>query len=300
MSHSPPGQDPLAAAYQPHIYDPTDNTILRRLRFAPSTTGTYPTVVIIHGGEYRDQDDLGTHFQRYADYDLLQAGFLVFSVEHRLAPPGLLPGQTPHCTPADYDCAPGTVESGRPPQQSNDIKQQIVAAYNDAQCNGKIFILGASSGGTHTLWCALDATPLPPGATGWPLPAGKIKAVAGLSGVYDLSLRTPTPTQTFINDVENYTNTTNLNTQLLVSPISLVASATNIPPALMYATDGDSVKPEQATNMKTALNNRVPNIATAYTIRDSSLHSFQYWHEINTNTGSCVSSEVIAFFNTYK
>ena len=33
------------------------------------------------------------------------------------------------------------------------------------------------------------------------------KAVVGLSGIYDLTLRTPPPSPQFINDVDNYTNT---------------------------------------------------------------------------------------------
>src|SRR5574337_1142081 len=147
-----------------------------------------------------------------------------------------------HCrSGGDYTCAPGTVESGRPPEQSNDIKQEIVAAYNDSQCNGEIFLLGASSGGTHAAWCALDPTPLPSPATGWPLPAGTIKAVAGLSGVYDLSYRGSDASMTFIDDVVNYTDTTDLGTQLSVSPIHLVASASNIPPFLLFATSDDPV-----------------------------------------------------------
>ena len=184
---SPVPQETPAAQYQPSYYDSNDHTVLRRRRFAPSTSGTYPTVIIIHAGEYKEYDDMGSLGQLYADYDLQQADYLVFSVEHRLAPPGLLHGQTAHCS--GDDCATEEVESGRPPEQWNDIKQEIAAAYADSQCNGEIFLLGASSGGTHAAWCALDPTPLPSPAPGWPLPAGTIKAVAGLSGVYDLSLR---------------------------------------------------------------------------------------------------------------
>lgn len=294
------GQEALLDAYQPKAYDPTDGTTLRRLRIAPSPTGSFPTVVLIHGGEFREQDDHGTHDQSYAAYDLAQAGYLVFSIEYRLAPDGLIPGQHQH------DTTPAGISSGRPPQQSNDVKQEILAAYYDAQCNKKIFLLGGSSGGTHALWCALDATPLPLPATGWPLPAGKIKAVAGLSGVYDLSLRIPTPPANFIHDVDNYTNTYAENAgaynyQYTVSPISLVANAATILPTRLYATDGDSVPPAQATNMKAALLARAPTAdVVEYTITNSAYHAFQYWHTINNQTGNCVSSEVTAFFNMYK
>ena len=264
---TPVPQETPAAQYQPHYYDSDDNTVLQRRRFAPGSTGTYPTVIIIHAGEFKEYDDLGSLGQHYADYDLVQAGFLVFSVEHRLAPPNKITGQTDHCS--GDDCPTEEVESGRPPEQWNDIKQEIAAAYNDSQCNGEIFLLGASSGGTHAAWCALDPTPLPSPAPGWPLPTGTIKAVAGLSGVYDLSLRTPTPTPTFINDVDNYTNTVEngdgvANIQYNDSPISLVANATNIPPFLLFATSSDPVNPAQATNFQSALENRGAS-ATEYT-----------------------------------
>jgi hypothetical protein len=63
-----------------------------------------------------------------------------------------------------------------------------------------------------------------------PMVLAKIKAVVGLSGVYDLSLRTPTPSQAFIGDVDNYTNTIEgsagcVATEYLVSPISLVTNS---------------------------------------------------------------------------
>jgi acetyl esterase/lipase len=163
-----------------------------------------------------------------------------------------------------------------------------------------------SSGGTHAAWCALDPTPLPSPAPGWPLPAGTIKAVVGLSGVYDLSLRIPMPTATFINDVDNYTNTVENGEGVAAiqyndSPISLVATAAtaSIPPFLFFGSMNDPVNPAQATNMTAALNSRVSGIAQTYIISGNH-HAFYYWHEINPNTGNCVSTDVINFFNTYR
>ena len=236
-----PPQEQLAAAYQPSAYDPNDHTVLRRLRFVPPTGGPkWPTVLTIHPGGFRDGDDHGSPHQRLADYDLAnlaQAGFLVFSIEHRLAPPNTLFGQHSH------DGTALGIASGRPPQQSNDVKQQILAALADGQCNGTIFLIGASSGGTHALWAALDPNPTVPGWSSASFP----KAVVGLSGIYDLSLRTPPPSQQFIADVNNYTNTIDnfvgLEYQYSTSPISLVVPyATNqTAPARLYTTDGDPV-----------------------------------------------------------
>jgi len=66
--------------------------------------------------------------------------------------------------------------SDRPPQQSNDVKQQILAARADSHCNGTIFLVGGSAGGTHALWAALDPNATVPGlefggfpkSGGWP------------------------------------------------------------------------------------------------------------------------------------
>jgi acetyl esterase/lipase len=296
-----PPQQALDPAFQPHIYDPDDNTTLRRLRFTPDPAiwgpGPYPTVLTIHGGEFKEEDDHGTIQQGFADYDLSQAGFLVFSIEHRLAPNGLLMGQHKH------DDTPLGVASGRPPQQSNDVKQQILAALADSQCNQTIFLVGGSSGGTHALWAALDPAPTVPGWDSTTL--AKIKAVVGLSGVYDLSLRRPQPSQAFINDVDNYTHTTEnegdcVARQYLASPISLVAAAMNIPPVRLYATEMNSVPPQQAVNMKAALLARDPNADVMKYTMSGSEHAFNYWHMVNNLTGECVSTEVIAFLNAHR
>lgn len=273
-------------------------------RFVPPAqygSGPYPTVLTIHGGEFREQNDHGTVQQSLADYDLSQAGFLVFSIEYRLAPPGLLYHQTQHCSAED--CPAAQVASGRPPQQSNDVKQEILAALADEQCNQKIFLVGGSSGATHALWAALDPNSTVPGWGSTTLT--KIKAVVGLSGVYDLPLRNPTPSPNFIDNVENYTNTTEEEAdcaakQSLASPISLVAAATNIPPIRLYATEGNSVPPQQSVNMKQALLDRDPNADVVEYTMSGSEHAFNYWHMVNNLTGQCVSTEVIAFLQAHQ
>ena len=213
--------------------------------------GPYPTVLTIHAGGFRSQDDHGSGHQRVADGDLVAAGFLVFSIEYRLAPDGLLFGQHVH------DDTPLGIASGRPPQQSNDVKQQILAARADSQCDGTIFLLGGSAGGTHALWAALDPNATVPGWSSATFP----KAVVGLSGVYDLPLRTPPPPPQFINDVQNYTNTTDnfigLEAQYSASPVSYVYMATNqTAPVRLYATDGDPVPHQQAEEVAPLLQNQ--------------------------------------------
>lgn len=136
---------------------------------------------------------------------------------------------------------------------------------------------------------------------------GKIKAVVGLSGIYDLHLRdtAPPPTAHFIESVQNYTNTTDsfvgLEYQLSVSPIGILSTQVYAPPARFYATDGDSVPWQEAENMKNAMVSWKPGLDVVwYRISNSSLHAFNYWHYINSNTGTCVSLEVIAFLDAHR
>jgi hypothetical protein len=63
-----------------------------------------------------------------------------FQVDHRLAPPGALHGQI-------YSVN----STGRFPDQTDDIKRQIMAALADSQCNGSIYLVGGSAGGCLAL-----------------------------------------------------------------------------------------------------------------------------------------------------
>jgi acetyl esterase/lipase len=288
-----PPQEILDDAFQPHAYDPDDNTVLRRIRYSPGS-GSYPTVLTIHPGNFYAGEDYGVLSQRYASYDLVQAGFLVFQIDHRLAPDGLILHQHAH------DNTFLGIASGRPPQQSNDVKQQILAARADPHCNGTIFLIGGSSGGTHALWAALDPNATVPNWDATKMP----KAVVGFSGVYDLTLREPMPSPPFLDTIHNYTNSIDnfvgFEAQWSASPMSYVNLATNqTAPARLYATDGDSVPHQQSENMQVALLNQGVDVIE-YTIDNSNLHAFNYWHTINNHTGMCVSTEVIAFLNAHR
>ena len=292
-----PTLERLLPAYQPSAYS-SDHSVLRRARFTPPSTygpGPWPTVLTIHPGQFRGGDVFGVPSQRWADKDLADAGFLVFSIDYRLAPPGFVKNQDPdHTDPAD----------GRPPEQSNDVKQQILAAYNDTDCNGAIFLLGGSAGGTHALWCALDSAPTVPG---WPVPGIQVvKAAVGLSGPYDLPSRVgddPVAVAHFAADAENYTNTTDGDPgaaayQYSVSPIALVAAATNIPPVRLYATEGDPVPYQQAEEMRDSLIAH-GGVDLFYYKLPGNLHAFNYWHTMNPITGQYVSQDVINFFTAH-
>jgi acetyl esterase/lipase len=160
-------EETLASQYQPY---PTGTPpVLKRYRFVPPgawpPNKTFPTVLMVPPNIFKNDHiiDDGEPHERHASYNLQFAGFLVFQVETRLAPPGNLPGQ-----------APGDL--GYAPEQTDDLKRQILAAINDPQCNGNIYLVGGSSGGTLALWCALD--PATGAVTGWDETArSHIKAV---------------------------------------------------------------------------------------------------------------------------
>jgi pimeloyl-ACP methyl ester carboxylesterase len=243
--------------------------------------------------------DDGEPNERHASYNLQFAGFLVFQVETRLAPPVHLPNQL-------------DTDKGYAPEQTDDLKRQILAALADTQCNGSIYLVGGSAGGCLALWCALDSAT---GAvTGWnDTVRQKIKAVVSLSGVtrlcdwmnpgnipHDELIR-------FEMDLDNYVglqqNPPDQNCSVLdpASPYTIVSTATSSPPVLLYATIKDPMPYEQMNVMYQILIDTFgnpPGKFTKYLLPDTTgLHAFNYWHTQNPNVtpSDCVSHQVITF-----
>jgi acetyl esterase/lipase len=159
---------------------------LRWRAFVPNDTEEHPAVIVIHGGAFTSGDfnDLQT------DQDLVCAGFCVFDIEYRLAPPGKLRGQ-------------GS-DLGRYPEQTDDVATAIRAARSPApgsiafgRVTGKVGAVGGSSGATHAAYCAAAPT----------LGGDQFDAAVLLSGAYDfhdpLSL-IQTRCLAFGSDVRNY------------------------------------------------------------------------------------------------
>ena len=121
-------------------------------------------------------------------------------MSYRLAPCGYIQGQDDHNT---------SPLSGRPAEQTNDIKALVNAARADSHCyNNQVVAIGGLAGASHAIWVALDKTD----STVWPEwgPDHRLQAAVGLSGPYDYSDRTPEcymDLTQFGNDIENYTNT---------------------------------------------------------------------------------------------
>ena len=169
------GEETLASQYQP--YPSGTPPVLQRYRFVPPgawpPNKTFPTVLMLPPDIFKlESADDGVPTERQASYDLQFAGFLVFQVDHRLAPPGALGHQLP-------------TDKGYAPEQTDDLKRQILAALADPQCNGNIYLVGGSAGGCLVLWCALDPAPAST-VSGWDETArSHIKGVVSFSGPTD-------------------------------------------------------------------------------------------------------------------
>jgi pimeloyl-ACP methyl ester carboxylesterase len=222
------------------------------------------------------------------------------------------------------DQVPGDL--GLAPEQTDDLKRQILSALADPLTNGNIYLVGGSAGGTLALWCALDSAST---VSGWDETArAHIKAVVSLSGPTDFCDWSPdgnippNKLTVFENDLDDYVGldpgvncdpdctgdvTCALNQ---ASPAWLVTYGTptsNPPPILLYTTVGDHVPYSQATDMYSALLTKFPSLHVEewemnYTYGSGFEHGFHYWHSINDAMGSdeaCVSEEVINFLETY-
>jgi acetyl esterase/lipase len=287
----PPNEETLDSAYQPPA---PDGNILHRYRFAPPGAGPYnqyPTVLMFPPDVfYLEYGDHGTPSERIATHDLQWAGFLVFQVDHRLAPPNHLPGQH---------------TNGEAPAQTDDAKRQILAALADPQCNGSIYLIGGSAGGTLALWCGLDSAST---VTGWDNNARlHIKAVLSFSGpanLDDWSHPDITDYTMFETRVDNYVGLVypdhTHGPLLAASPVNLITTgaATSSPPVMLFGSQYDEVSHTQQDDMKSALLS-IGALVTYVYFPGSSDHAFHNWHVISPITGNCVSTDVINFLYSY-
>ena len=90
-------EETLLDMSQPGHYS-NDETVMHRYKFKPSGPGPWPTVLMIPPAVFKNGYDDGTPEERLATKDVVGAGFLVFQIEHRLAPDGLLGRQHQHDT----------------------------------------------------------------------------------------------------------------------------------------------------------------------------------------------------------
>jgi acetyl esterase/lipase len=255
----------LAAARQPAqavVKEPSeffatadDGTPLHWTVYTPEGTGPWPAVLVIHGGNFNAGTPTSSPDSITCGRDLAAAGYIAFSVEYRLAPPGRLEGQ---------------VSDGHFPDQPNDIRLAVLAARFDSRCNGQVGSVGGSAGGYETAFMAGTGT------------AGvdRLDVGVSLSGVYDCSDFSPDPNLgIFTKSVLNYLNVTIFEIDALraASPAYLVDS--NTAPLFFVNTEGDPMPFGQLRDMTDALDALGLTNYQALTL-PGDLHSFAYWGSV--------------------
>jgi len=203
----------------------SDGTVLHWVVYQPSTPGPWPTVLVIHGGGFIDGSPDSSSESGTCAQDLASAGYLAFSIEYRLAPPGALPGQT---------------SDGRFPDQSDDVKLAIRTARVDPRCNGQVGGIGGSSGGYLVAFTVATGTP----------GDDRLDFGVSLSGAYDLSDFSPNPHIDHYTDrVTNYVNAASTDTAAMRAASPAWLADSTISPLFMINSLEDSMPYSQLGDM---------------------------------------------------
>lgn len=246
---TPPSSEVYATA--------SDNTQLTWTVYTPAGQGPWPAVLVIHGGLFFAGDANESGAVTCAQ-DLAAAGYVAYSINYRLAPPGSVPGQR---------------SLGRFPDQYDDVHLAVQAARDDSRSNGKVAAVGGSAGATHAVWVATTGT------------AGqdRLDAVVGMSGAYDFSDFSYDPKiGQFIATVTNYVGVPSSDTVALqaASPAWIVNKT--VAPLYLVDSEGDLMPAAQLDDMVTHLNSSGVRDYTAMTI-PGNLHSFANWTQIKSD-----------------
>jgi acetyl esterase/lipase len=234
-------------------------------------TGTHPAVLVIHGGGFKD----GEPGPASVAQDLNAAGFNVFAIDYRLAPPHTdMPQQVNR-------------DEGYYPEQTDDVATAIRAARagstaaSAGKVTGKVGAVGGSAGASHAAYTAAAVTPS----------GDMLDAAVLLSGAYDfhdpaslLDVRCTT----FADNVINYVNSSdasNGGALDLASPYRRFTSASA--PVFVIATNLDPMPPQQYQILTTILNavgapNQTLLITEAPGTDGCTRHAFEYWDDVRS------------------
>lgn len=234
-----------------------DGTTLRWDVYTPAGSGPWPAVLAIHGGGFTSGSPDSSPDSISSAQDLAAAGYLVFSIEYRLAPPGRLPGQ---------------ISAGRFPDQSNDVKLAVRAARADARCNGQVGAVGGSAGGYETAFVAGTGTK----------GDDRIDVGVALSGLYDCSDFSPSPTLSgYTETVLNYVNVPITNTEALRAASPAWLADKDTAPLLLVNSVGDSMPYIQLPQMMAHLDALGVTNYQAVTVPGSG-HAWDNWSLVKT------------------
>ena len=253
--------------------------------------GARPGVLFIHGGGFRagKRTDITTYAQ-----DVAAAGFNVFSIDYRLAPPHTALGTQPACDNGYYH------------EQTDDVATAIAAARNGTttatagKMTGWVAAVGGSAGASHAAYCA-----------GAPVRGGdQLNCAVALSGIFDLH----DPAMEFNTDpicgdglscrsnnasnLTNYVGVTdwsNGGAQDLASPYRRFTSTSS--PLYFIATNCDVIPQSQFNIMDTLLGG-IPGFSYQKLLVNETQppggctdHEFAYW--------ATVKDSVISFLNAH-
>ena len=202
-----------------------DGTVLHWVVFTPTTPGPWPAVLIIHGGGFDQGTPTWSPASIDCGHDLANVGYIAFSIEYRLAPPGFLPGQ---------------VSDGRFPQQTDDVKLAVRTARADPRCNGQVGAVGGSGGGSHVAFVAGTGT----------IGDDRIDVGVALSGAHDYSDFSDGNNMTYFTDsVTNYVGVTSSDTDALRAASPAWVADAQVAPLLLVNSVRDSMPYIQLPDM---------------------------------------------------
>jgi acetyl esterase/lipase len=242
----------------------SDGTVLHWVVYTPSTPGPWPAVLVIHGGGFNSGSPDSSGESVTCAQDMAAAGYIAFSIEYRLAPPGALPGQK---------------SDGRFPDQSDDVKLAVRTARADPRCNGQVGAVGGSAGGYQAAFAAATGT----------IGDDRLDVGVSLSGAYDLSDYSPNPTLGYYTvTVTNYVGVSSTETAALraASPAWLADPA--ISPLFMINTVRDPMPYSQLADMIMHLDALGVTNYKALTLVGGE-HSFAYWYLIKDQALSFIA-----------
>ncbi|MBA3833716.1 MAG: alpha/beta hydrolase fold domain-containing protein, partial [Chthoniobacterales bacterium] len=236
-----------------------DGTPLHRLLYFPKSNGPWPVCLVIHGGEWKMG---GPSIAHVCAPDLTAAGYLVASIEYRLAPPGKLAGQK---------------SLGQYPDQTNDVHLAVAAARNDPRCNGMVGAVGGSAGGYHVAFASATGSK---GTT-------RLDAAVALSPATQLDDPASLADQSFSNATSGYLG--DMALAKTASPNTYIDA--NTAPLFVVESDNENMPLPQFTAIKAAL---APFGSANYETllrANSTLHSFDNWPYIH--------NEAVAFLDKH-
>jgi len=195
---------------------------------------------------------------------------------------------------------------GRPSQQIADVKTLVRAARADSNCkNGEVAVIGASSGGTHALWVALDTTTF----QDWS-PSDRPNCAVTFSAPCDFSDQKPDVSGDLISiqSIQNYVNTCDRIVQKSFSPVSIVTTPTaQVPfrPLLLVHASADPMVPSrnivdmQCALIGASINPSLYQIIKIQADPYKNDHAFALWRDPLDDGSGQVRQKVLAFLHTY-